>query len=353
MNILIIGSLSHWNALEKHYYKYLTLLGAEVTIYPFPDHITNFRNQHIVNKVRYKYNFFVKNEILKLNLNLISFIRSNKFDIIWIFKGNDILPETLLSISELGCKLVNYNPDHPFIRTFKSGGGNEIEECVPLYDLYLSYSRQLLKDLDLRYNKNLRTAYLPFGFELEDHLYNEIQGKANREGWELSNICFIGNPDTELRFKTLEKIINYNLPIDIYGSGWNNYFKNTKSAKIYDGVYGIEYWETLRKYRIQLNIFRPHNYNSHNMRSFEIPAVGGIQLAPLSDEHSEFFVPDEEIFLFDTNESLLDKAEHILSFSNEDINKIRENSRKRSINSGYSYEQRAQVVYDNFLSLLY
>lgn len=352
MKVLIVGSFSHWNALEKHYFYYLTSLGAEVSIYPFPDNITNFRNQNILNKIRYRYNIFIRSEISKLNLNLISYIKSNKYDIVWIFKGNDILPATLLSISRLGCKLVNYNPDHPFIRTFRSGGGEEIEKCVPLYDLYFSYSRQLLNDIDVKYNKSLKTAYLPFGFELKDDSYSDIQKMSYSEGWEISKICFIGNPDTELRYKTLERIIENNLPIDIYGQGWSKYLRNTKKAKIFDGVYGLKYWETLRRYKIQLNIFRPHNYNSHNMRSFEIPAVGGIQLAPYSVEHSDFFVSDQEIFLYDSYETLLDKANNILSFSNLEIQDIRAHSRIRSINSGYSYEQRANFVYDNFIKLL-
>ena len=33
------------------------------------------------------------------------------------------------------------------------------------------------------------------------------------------------------------------------------------------------------------------------MRTFEVPAAGGIQLAPYSLEQTEFFLEDNEVFL--------------------------------------------------------
>ena len=54
-------------------------------------------------------------------------------------------------------------------------------------------------------------------------------------------------------------------------------------------VESSDFWKVLRKYRVQLNLMRPHNLDSHNMRSIEVPAVGGIGLFPDTPDHERFF----------------------------------------------------------------
>ena len=59
-----------------------------------------------------------------------------------------------------------------------------------------------------------------------------------------------------------------------------------------------DFWRKNQEYRVQLNLFRQYNEGSHNMRTFEIPAVGGIQLTEYSTEQADFFKEGEEIFSF-------------------------------------------------------
>jgi hypothetical protein len=113
---------------------------------------------------------------------------------------------------------------------------------------------------------------LPFGFELSDKLFKECS-----EQDEVMKLCFLGNPDKE-RVQFIEQLAN-SLPIGVYGNDWN---KHTIHSNItcFGPVYRDGFWKTLYRYRVQLNLMRPHNPASHNMRSFEIPAVGGIGLYP-------------------------------------------------------------------------
>jgi spore maturation protein CgeB len=88
------------------------------------------------------------------------------------------------------------------------------------------------------------------------------------------------------------------------------------------------------------------------MRTFEIPAVGGIQLAPYSVEHEMFFEEGKEIFLYRTTEELIMKAWHILGLSEEEASSIRENALKRCSLDDYSYEGRSKIVLKAFKELL-
>jgi len=137
----------------------------------------------------------------------------------------------------------------------------------------------------------------------------------------------------------------------VYGNDWNKFVKHP-NIQIYQPVYGDEFWRTLRKYRVQLNLMRPHNPGTHNMRSFEIPGVGGVQLAPASNDHRNYFEPGKEIFVYNVLEDCIVEIKKILALSQQDADAVRINARHRSITSGYSYKDRASQAWQQIEEIL-
>ncbi|HLA58421.1 MAG TPA: glycosyltransferase, partial [Puia sp.] len=90
----------------------------------------------------------------------------------------------------------------------------------------------------------------------------------------------------------------------------------------------------------------------HNMRTFEIPGAGGIQLAPYSEEHASFFNENTEIFLYRDQQELLKHVEYLMNGSPEAANKIRTAARSRSLDSKYSYKDRASIVYRTLQNMM-
>jgi spore maturation protein CgeB len=78
------------------------------------------------------------------------------------------------------------------------------------------------------------------------------------------------------------------------------------------------------------------------MRSFEVPGIGGIMLAPATTEHLMFFRDGEEAYLFSDIKDCIQKAQHILALGREEAGRIRENARYRSLADGYTYRQRVK-----------
>jgi spore maturation protein CgeB len=109
-------------------------------------------------------------------------------------------------------------------------------------------------------------------------------------------------------------------------------------------VTGLPFWETLSKYRVQLNILRLQNEGSHNMRSFEIPGAGGIMLAPDTPEHRHYFSNETEIFLYQDFKSCLEQCRKILSLPEAESRAVRDAARRRSLQSGYTYEARSRQL---------
>jgi hypothetical protein len=259
----------------------------------------------------------------------------------------EISKQALQKIKERGILLANYNLDHPF-EFFSKGTGNRfVRDAIPYYDLHITYSRHIKQQLEKNYA--VSTAWLPFGFHLTNEDFDKV---LSAHLPEIPRACFIGNPDP-LRIKAIKNLLKHQIPIDIYGFGWEkinfrvdnsllNRFGPSRSHAYWKAP--IDFWKTIRQYRVQLNFFRPHNIHSHNLRTFEVPAVGGILLTPASDEQGLFFKEGLECFFYHSDTELIERCQSILNLSSAEAMIIREKARARSLSGKYSFHHRTKEL---------
>jgi spore maturation protein CgeB len=245
----------------------------------------------------------------------------------------EVLPSTLKIWRNKKIKIINYNPDNPFIFSGRGSGNNNLTNSISLFDLYVSYDKDIVQQLKL---KNVNSILIPFGFDIEDFDFEQIIDEP-----EILRVCFVGNPDSE-RVNFIKKLNSYNIPIDLYGNGWGKYIQSS-TINIFPSVYGIEFSKTLRKYAVQLNLMRIHNVDSHNMRSFDIPGVGGIMLAPKTTDHALYFKDNIEVVLFENIDDCVRKINYLLHCDPTKRELIRTNSRKISIKN-YTYQNRVSQL---------
>ncbi len=124
-----------------------------------------------------------------------------------------------------------------------------------------------------------------------------------------------------------------------------NYFK--KSARIEDNiwlhkeyiVHPSELYKYYSKYSLALSSTAARNTGvlNHpldivNLRNFEIPMSGGLQICRYTDEMAEYFEEDKEIILYKSNEELIDKAKYYYSQEREDTRRrMRKAARERAV----------------------
>lgn len=262
---------------------------------------------------------------------------THKPAVILIFKGMDIKPSTLRGLKHRGFKLVCYNADHPYNFALRGTGNQNVSDSVPMYDLYVTYSQKVQEEI-LERDPTARTAIVPFGHSVSDADFKQFQDVS-----EIERICFAGTADA-MRAKSIKYLADAGLPIDVYGPGWGKFCNQTENVRVMGAVYGMDLYRVLRAYKVQLNLFRPHNEGAHNMRSFEIPACGGVMLAPFSSEHADQFARDEEAFYYSDKESMIGMARHVLNLDPQTISQVRTRARTRCIKSGYSYEARSRTL---------
>jgi len=278
------------------------------------------------------------------NNELISICEAEKPDAVFLFKAPDIFPSTIETLRRRGLHPVVYNADHPF-EFFSRGSGNAlISRAVPEYELYITYSRAIRTQLAERF-PDLRTAVLPFGHSVDANTYREISKE-----YEVNRVCFVGTPDVR-RIEQIVVLRRAGLEVDVFGPLWPRVSSELSGARVCKPVHGIEMYRTLRRYRVQLNFLRPHNVNSHNMRSFEAPACGAIMLAEDTVEHREFFRPGVEAFYFSNDEELVEQARTLLALDPEEADEIRRRARARSVDQPYSYHDRAAQALEHLKAL--
>lgn len=337
MKLLLAGSARHM-AVEWHFIRPLEAMGVEVHQFPAHDMIHEFHSRGIINKILLRTGLAM---YPKVNKKIIQLAKAIKPDVIWIFKGMEFYPGTIKKLSKEFI-VVNYNPDHPF-EFFSRGSGNKnVSGSIPYFHTYLTYSEKIAAELEQRFK--VRTHILPFGYEYDPEALEKAKAAK-----EINRCCFIGNPDNS-RHTHIKALLEAGVPVDVFGHGWDHFFPagSFPNLKVTDAVYGDDFWIKARQYRMQLNVFRPHNENSHNMRSFELPGIGAIQLAPYSAEHAKFFEDGKEIFLFHNMDEMIQRAKALLAMPEAEANAVRERAYDRSIRSGYSYKNRAKQVFELF-----
>lgn len=339
LKLMLVGN-DRGAAIEKFFITYIRRHGGNLHFFPAHSLFHDYYYGGLAHKLLFRSG--LSGIFPSINRKFRQAVEEYRPDVIWVFKGIELYPGTLQWAKDRGIRLVNYNPDNPFIFSGSGSGNRNITRSVGLYDLHFTYSLDIRRELEERGYRSV--ALLPFGFELSQEEYDA----ATRQE-EIIRLCFLGNPD-ELRAGFVAGLASKGVPIDVYGGNWAKWVDHP-GVRSFPPTYGLEMWKVLRRYRVQLNLMRIHNLNSHNMRSFEIPAVGGIMLAPDNAEHRMFFEKHKEAFFYSTPDECAHLAQHLIELSPTEAAQIRENARRRSLTSGYSYENRALQALEKISSL--
>lgn len=87
-----------------------------------------------------------------------------------------------------------------------------------------------------------------------------------------------------------------------------------------------------------------HPVNVVNLRNFEIPMCGGLELCRYSDEMAEYFEDGKEIIFYRNNDELIDKAIYFLNASGDEISRMKRNARKKAENEHTWFIRFSKVV---------
>ena len=99
-------------------------------------------------------------------------------------------------------------------------------------------------------------------------------------------------------------------------------------------ILGNKYSDIIAKSKISLNILRAQNITSHNMKTFEIPAMNGLMLTKRSKEQNIFFPENVACLMYNSEKEIIKKIKFVIE-NPKKAQKIKKHGNKLSLKHTY------------------
>lgn len=278
-------------------------------------------------------------DLARVNQEIISAVKRQPFDVLWLDKGLLVRPSTLQNVRSLqpNCKIVGYSPDD------MSGNRNNQSRYflrhLPLYDVFFttkSYGVEELRDLDCP-----RVVFVGNAFDANTHRPHALtpEEKAKYGG----PVGFIGAWEAE-RENSMLALARAGLKVRVWGSGWKNARGSHPNLVLeHRDLLGEEYAKGICAFDINLCFLRKVNRDLQTTRSVEIPACGAFMAAERTAEHLALFEEGKEAVFFSSDDELIEKVRYFLDHPEERL-QVAAAGRRRCLSDGYSNHERMKAM---------
>lgn len=266
-------------------------------------------------------------------------------DLLFVFKGPLVQADTLRHLRRQGVICIQYYPDVSF-RTH----GPYLPDALREYDWNFSTKSFGLKDMAEQLGIT-NSSFLPHAFDPETHFPTEYSAKDETQyGCDIS---FIGNHSAKKQ-RIIEDLLEAAPELSM--KIWGTHHWSAVPEK-YQGhpVLGLEYSKAIRLSKINLALLSEQRAGASSgdlitARTFEIPGAGGFMMHERTTEAEEHFTDGEDCAFFENTEELVSKIRHYLAHADK-RQSIAAAGRQRSLDAGYSTDDRAQTVIAKFHEL--
>lgn len=280
-------------------------------------------------------------QIDDFNCQISVIAKSFRPDMILIYKGAYIKPQTIEYWRHLGIKVVNFFPDVSFL-----AHGKLIPSCIPLYDHIFTTKTFAAFDLARNFGYDQKkVTFIPHGFD--PLIHRPIKGYQDKN-FEC-DASFIGSysPHKEKYLSALKSRIP-KIRLKIWGGGWHRAANTTLKGCI-EGitVSGYLYALALTSSKINIALLSEKvdgatRGDQITSRTFHIPACGGFMLHQRTDEVKQYFEEGEEMTCFESPEELAHKVEFYM-INDQEREKIKAKGFDRAVRD-HSLDSRAVQV---------
>lgn len=223
----------------------------------------------------------------RYNAELIDLVKTLRPDVLIATGLVPVLGRTLSELHATGVRTMNFSTDDPFNPTLRSSW---FLESLPLYDAVFT-PRHANED-DLRQLGCRNVFYLPFGYD--PALW---RGTAQaRQVVPSADVVFVGGADKD-RVEFFLQFQGEGINPVLYGAYWEKYWRLNRFSR---GIVApASICEITSRAAVNICLVRRANRDSHVMRTFEIPAIGGFMIAEDTSDHRRILGPEGDcVFYF-------------------------------------------------------
>lgn len=240
----------------------------------------------------------------RLNAALVDAARSTRLDLVFILNGDLIMPHTVAMLRDI-TRVFILHADNPFPSSV-----NHRPETLPTArecDVYFIWSRDLC--VRLAQVGVARSEYLPFAWD------PEVFPHLSHTRKPVYDVAFVGGWDPE-REAWLDEV-SARFAVSVWGPRYwvTRTRHDSPLRRSWRGeLRGQDAADVIASSRITLNLLRAQNLpDGTNMRTFEVPGVGGLLASTRSRGASELFPENEAAVYFDTPPQLCELIERLLA----------------------------------------
>lgn len=319
MRVFVAGDW-HSELHEDAVYQAFKSLGHEAFRFPWHEYFKSASKIGVLSALdsfnKKFQNKFIWGPIVKrINADFIETVYKYKPDLVFVYRGTHIMPETLRAIKKNSpsITIIGYNNDDPFAKGHPFWLWRHFLASLPEYDIVLAYRQHNIDDFKRAGAKQvhlLRSWFIP------ERNHPVMLSPEDRERFAC-DVVFVGHYEPDGRMDMLEEIVRAGFHLRLFGPGydWNPVLQ--KSALLrhlipVQLVWGDEYNKALCGAKIALCFFSKLNRDTYTRRCFEIPASGTMMLSEYSDDIANLYREGLEADFFRSKEELSDKIEKYL-----------------------------------------
>jgi hypothetical protein len=308
--VLLIGSFSV-GALERSFADAFVRLGFEV--FRFDSERAYYESGQFSGRrwVRRTLRPMLWN---RMNRTAIEVARTVQPTLAIVVKGVFLHSETVRTIrKEIGGPFINYYPDNPYCGVPWNPRKTSAQRR-DLVDVLRQYTRVYIwgKHLaDRLANDGVASGFLPFG---ADPTLRPAPGASPPCGecGKQHMVVFVGQ-HSDKREHHIAAIRRHS--VSLWGNRWSRLTPEVQQRHVVhkQPLFGLAVSDVYARAAVCLNVIDDLNMPGHNMRTFEVPASGGVMLAQYTAEQAEFFPEDVAAAYYRTREELDDKLDRLVS----------------------------------------
>lgn len=224
-------------------------------------------------------------------------------DVLWIDKGNTVLPSTLRRLRDNfpRLRIIGYSPDDMmqwlcssfcFLRGLR------------LYDAFIT-----TKSFGVAELRRWGCPQVIFSENAYDAATHRPCVKPDSSPIEHTiAVGFIGHHEAARR-RSIARLCEAGIPVTVTGPGWHRYRRSLPAtARILPPVFGVDYAARISETLVNLGFLRKMNRDLQTQRTVEVPACGGFLLAERTLEQQRLFAEGKEADYFGNDDELIHKA---------------------------------------------
>tara|TARA_B100001057_G_scaffold59679_3_gene52895 strand:- start:1192 stop:2181 length:990 start_codon:yes stop_codon:yes gene_type:complete len=321
MKILVFGNFYEGNVAHE-IELFFKRKSCEVYKFKRSNFYRDFKNRYLNKGINFFFSIIIE---FILNFFLIIKYLRYKPEVFFAVKGLNIYPIVLKFISNKTV-CINWNLDDFLNR--KNSNKNLIKS-MKLYDLIISPK---IERFDKYILKGAKKLLFIENFYFRKYFYPSDL-KKNYE------ISFIGSWSKK-RDKLINVIANKHI-VHVFGNSWKIKNKNYKVIK-HDEINPHKFREVVSQSKINLNFLTDENYDTSNLRFFEVSACKGLLLNEYSNRFENILSSKNDTFYFKNVNEINCIIDEILRLNEDKIRSI-SNSASKKIKD-HSFDNRCEKI---------